>query len=79
MHKAEADLSPDPFDKLRAGERRREIATILAAGILRLSTRLEATPEPASSGAGNGTEETSDPAQKPLDLSAPPSPHVRAG
>ena len=38
--KAGADLSPDPFGKLRASQRRREIATILAAGILRLRARL---------------------------------------
>ena len=71
MHSTDAALSPD--------ERRREIAATLAAGVLRLSTRRGATPEPASSGAANGTEEPSDPAQKPLDLSAPPSPHVPAG
>ncbi len=82
MHQTEADLSPD--------ERRREIATILAAGILRLSIRPEALsacgtpaqagmPELASSGAGNAPANLSDSGQKPLDLSAPPSPHVPAG
>ncbi len=34
MHPTEADLSPD--------QRRREIAAVLAAGVLRLSTRPEA-------------------------------------
>lgn len=29
LAKVDADLSPEPFDKLRAGERRREIAAIL--------------------------------------------------
>ena len=71
MHSTDADLSPD--------ERRREIAAVFAAGIMRLSTRPETMPEPASPGAGNGAEEPSDRAQKPLDLSAPPSPHVPVG
>ena len=43
MHPTEADRSP--------AERRREVATVLAAGILRLSTRAEAAPEPTSSAA----------------------------
>jgi len=34
-----ADLSPGPFGKLRAGERGREMASILAAGILGFRTR----------------------------------------
>ncbi len=38
MHRTDVELSPDPFDKLTAGERRREIAAVLAAGILRLRT-----------------------------------------
>ncbi len=36
MHPTEADLSPD--------QRRREIASILATGVLRLSARPEAAP-----------------------------------
>jgi len=39
MHPTDADLSPDPFDKLRAGERRREVATILAADISKKDER----------------------------------------
>ena len=82
MHSTDADLSPN--------ERRREIATILAAGILRLSTRPEAlsacgspaqagTPQPASSGVGDGLGEPSNSAQKPLDSGCRTSPHVPAG
>ena len=73
MHQTEADLSP--------AERRREIAAILAAGILCLSIRPEAlsacgspaqagTPEAALPGADTGSEESPDSAQKPLDLAA---------
>jgi hypothetical protein len=69
--KAEANLSPD--------ERRREIATIFAAGILRLTTRPEAMPERADSAAQDGTEEVSDSGQKPLDSGCGTSPHVPAG
>jgi hypothetical protein len=71
MHQTEADLSPD--------ERRREIAAILAAGILRLTPRPQAMPERADSAAQNGTERLSDSSQKGLDLSAAQSPHVPAG
>ena len=71
MHSTEAELSPD--------ERRCEIAAILAAGILRLRTRPETMPELASSGAGNAPANRSDSGQGPLDLSAPPRPHVPAG
>ena len=71
MRQTEVDLSPD--------ERRREIAAIFAAGILRLSTRPQAMPKHANSAVQDGTEEVSDSAQEHLDLSAPPSPHVLAG
>jgi len=71
MHSTEADLSPD--------ERRREIAAIFAAGILRLSTRPETTPEPASSGPENAPANQSDSIQKPLDSGGGTSPHVPAG
>jgi hypothetical protein len=71
VHPTEADLSPD--------ERRREIAAILAAGVLRLSARPEALPEHTSPGADDAPANSPDSAQKPLDLPAPPSPHVPAG
>jgi len=71
MRQTDADLSPD--------ERRRQIAAILAAGILRLTTRPQAMPERADSAAQDGTEKVSDSGDKPLDLCAPPSPHVSAG
>ena len=62
------DLPAEEDAHLTPDERRREIAAILAAGILRLRTCPESAPE-----------ELSDSAQKPLDLSAPGSPHVPAG
>jgi len=71
MHQTDAELSPD--------ERRREIAAILAAGILRLTTRPQAMPEHADSAPQNGSEKLSDSSQKGLDLSATQSPHVPAG
>ena len=51
----EADLSP--------AERLREIAAILAAGILRLHTRPESMPEPAPDGPGSSPEKSSDSAR----------------
>ena len=71
MHQADADLSPN--------ERRREIAAILAAGILRLKARPGCLPESATSGPKCAPEKLSDSAQKPLDLSATQSPHVHGG
>ena len=71
MYSTDDDLSPD--------QRRHEIAVILAAGILRLTTRPQAMPEQADSAAQNGTEKLSDSGRKPLDLRAPSSPHVPAG
>ena len=61
MHQTEAELSPD--------ERRREIASILAAGVLRLKTRPGGVPDPTAPRRRDN----------PLDLSAPPSPHGRTG
>lgn len=71
MHSTDADLTP--------AERRREIAAILAAGIVRLSTRPEATPDPASSGAENAPANRSYSIQKSLDSGCRTSPHVPAG
>ena len=49
---SEADLSP--------AERLREIAAILATGILRLRTRPESMPEPAPGGQETRPKKTSD-------------------
>ncbi len=51
----DADLTP--------AERLREIATILAAGILRLRTRPESMPESAPEGPKSGPEKLSDSAR----------------
>ena len=67
MHATEAELTPD--------QRRREIAAVLAAGILRLKIRPGSLPEPCMS----GPEKSSDSGQKPLALPALPSPHGPAG
>ena len=56
MHSTDGDLSPD--------ERRRETASILVAGILRLRTCPESAPEAALPGAETGSEEAPD--QSPI-------------
>ncbi len=66
MHPTEADLSP--------AERRWEIASIFAAGILRLHTRPEATPEPACSVAEDASAQRPNSAEKPLDSGGASSP-----
>lgn len=71
MHQNEAEPSPD--------ERRRGIAAVLAAGILRLHTRPEATPETACPVAEDASTQRPDSAQKPLDSGGASSPHVPAG
>ena len=71
MHPTEAALSPDA--------RRREVAAIMAAGILRLSSRPDIASEPTSRDADNAPANRLDSGRHPLDLSAPPSPHVPAG
>ena len=55
LPKAEADLTP--------AERLQEIAAILAAGILRLHTRPESMPEPASDGPESAPEKSLDSAR----------------
>jgi len=71
MHPTDADLSP--------AERRREIAAILAAGVLRLTTRPEATPVSTTCDAGDASAQRPDSAEKPLDSGGASSPHVPAG
>jgi len=56
MHPTDADLSPD--------ERRREIAAIFAAGILRLNTSPGIAPEPTCSVAEDAATQRPDSAEK---------------
>jgi len=58
VHPTEADLSRD--------ERRREIAAILAAGILRLTTRREVMPEHSDCTPQSGAENLPHSPRKPL-------------
>ena len=71
MRATEAELTPD--------QRRRELAAILAAGILRLRTRPGSLPEPAMSGPDGAAKKSSDSGQKSLAVPGPPSPHGPAG
>ena len=71
MHPTEADLSPD--------ERRRDIAAIFAAGILRLTTRPTILPGHADSSPRGRSEKLSDSGQNSLDSGRGTSPHVTAG
>ncbi len=66
-----SDLGPD--------ERRREIAAVLAAGILRLLSRPESAPSAARAEGDTVSETREDPAPRPLDFPTPSSPHVPAG
>ena len=60
-------------------ERRREVAAILAAGILRLRTPLQCIPEPESNSPESMSEKLSESRRNCLDVSASPRPHVSAG
>lgn len=60
-------------------ERRREVAAILAKGLLRLRTPLECLAEPDAHGQGNIPKELSESDRNCLDESAPPRLHVPAG
>lgn len=55
MHTTEADLTPS--------ERLREIAAILATGILRLGTCAKSSPESAISGQETASEKTQESAE----------------
>ena len=56
MQSTDGDLTP--------AERFREIAAILATGLLRLKTRPESLPDPADSGPRSGPEKLSDSARE---------------
>jgi hypothetical protein len=70
-HKTDAALTPD--------ERRHEVATILAAGVLRLTSRLDLVAESADSADADGPGKSSDSAEKALELCTPPSTHCPDG
>lgn len=79
--KAGADLSPDERrrETCLPEHRRRQVAAIFAAGILRPSTRPGIAPEPTSSDAEDASPQRPESAQKPLDSGRGTSPHVPAG
>ena len=68
--------SLDDDSRLTPDQRRREIAAILARGILRLRRIAGTAPDSAESGP---PEPAPEPAQKALELSAPSRPHVTRG
>jgi len=65
--------SPDDPTDLTPDQRRREVASILARGVLRLHSIRHFAPEPAASGP---CEDVPEPAQNGLEVSATPRPHV---
>ena len=69
--KTNAALTPD--------ERRREVAAILAAGVLRLTSRPDLVPESADSADADGPGKSSDSAEKALELCTPPRTHCPDG
>jgi hypothetical protein len=70
------DLSMPATDQdLTPAERLREIASILASGILRLRT----LPESTASGPESSPEKSRESRKKSLDAFPPPSPDVPAG
>ena len=68
--------SLDDPDDLNADERRREIAVILAEGILRLRGMRQVAPESAES---EFPDDATEPPQKGLDVCATSRPHVTGG
>ena len=62
------DMTPD--------QRRREVAAILARGILRLRATRQVAPESAESGS---CDDAPEPPQKGLEVSAASRPHVTGG
>jgi hypothetical protein len=63
---------------LTPDERRREIASLLATGILRLLTRRGTLPETPAGGPERGSSEISDSVHNCLDASATKRTHVHA-
>jgi len=70
-HKTDAALTPD--------ERRHEVAAILAAGVLRLTSRLDLAPESADNSDADGPEKSSNSAEKALELCTPLRTHCPDG
>ena len=69
--------SPDlNISHLAADERRREIASLLAAGVLRLLTRPQALPE---AHVGGSVDNTPEPASSDLDVSTAQRTHGLSG
>jgi len=64
---------------LRPDERRHEVATILAAGVLRLTSRPDVPPESPESADANGLGKSSDSPEKALELCPPPRTHCPHG
>ena len=62
MQPTDGDLTPDERfrETCLPEDRRRQVAAILAAGVLRLKTRPESAPDSADSGPKNGPEKLSD-------------------
>jgi len=71
MHTTDVPLSAD--------ERLREVAAILAAGVLRLRTRPQLAGSADMPGEQAAPKEFSESRQKPLGLPAPPMPDPPAG
>jgi len=71
MHTTDVPLAPE--------ERLREVAGILAAGLLRLRTRPQLAAPADMSGEHAAPKEFSESRQKPLGLPAPPRPDPPAG
>jgi hypothetical protein len=70
-------MLPSPDDsRLTPDQRRREIASILARGILRLHSMARTAQNSAGSGAA---EHAPEPTQKALEVSAQLRPHVTRG
>jgi hypothetical protein len=67
--------SPDD-SRLTPDQRRREIASILARGILRLHSMARTAPDSADP---DTVEHAAEHAQKALEVSATPRPHVTRG
>ena len=74
---ADANSEVDSPAHLTPDERRRQVAAILARGVLRLCSSAQLPPESAESApvAGNSSKSR----QKALEVSAPPSPHATRG
>ena len=68
--------SLDDSTELTPDQRRREIASILARGILRLRFMRRVAPESTESGS---SDDAAEPPQKGLDVRATSRPHVTRG